>query len=592
MPKLEAILRLTQPLIPGEEVRAVLELRAPQPVEVEWVDISMEGIARWHTGSGKSRRSRSEAFLRKNTRFTLNTTLSGESSYNVRFPMPLGVPPTFNHSNASVGYAMRATASIPWAFDPHWNWPLRVDGAPPVAEPPKPIILRTPHGLELSLEKQSFGRGEALRGRIAWPGQAGEVDVVVREVVDLMSAYSGIFTASTEPLVASQRHGRAFGVRVNLDPNAPGGSAFAFQLPEDLTVGFQQNVVRMRWELCVQTQEVGMLWNSRHDQLRAPITITTQASSHAEVAVAPPVGDARLLAILREVATELGWSASEEGISRDVALRGQTLSAHVMWQRRGQMVLSAEVSFPSVELGLRVSQSSLMQSMLGGDIELGDGAWDGKHWVEGREATQVRAFLTPIAQFAQQNQLNLVHADDNSLTFERIDSQVSAPSLHVFVSQLDRLLAILPQVMSQVPTSAHLVVDVPRALRMAEVLNGLFVPSVAGFHGTLPSGQPLTARVVFGASGMARTLEVRVGELAEGTLDVGLGRAVEGLSGPVQALVSMLDEDAHIEMAHGIGKATVLLTGATPEVSPERVLQLGQWLVSASRAMTESGAFR
>ena len=100
------------------------------------------------------------------------------------------------------------------------------------------------------------------------------------------------------------------------------------------------------------------------------------------------------------------------------------------------------------------------------------------------------------------------------------------------------------------------------------------------------------ASVAFGASGMARTLEVRVSGLTEGTLDVGVGREAQSLSGPVHALVETLDEGVQIELSHGIGKATVLLTGTTPEVSSERVLQLGQWLVQASRAMSESGAFR
>jgi hypothetical protein len=583
MPKLEATLRLSQPLIPGQDVHAVLELRANQPVQVEWVDITFEGDAGWHTGSGKHRRSRREAVLRKATRLPLNTTLSGESSYNVRFPLPSNLPPSFTHASAYVSYAIRATASIPWAFDPHWNWPLRVDGRG-IETRPRPLVLRRTDGVELSLERDALGRGDVVRGRIAWPlpNAPSEVQIVFREVVGLITHGGSL----------SERMGRAFGIPVAIDPHASEGNAFEFRLPEDLVVAFQSPAVNMRWELCVQRVQTGILWDSRSDELKTNITILASPSAQGTIEAAPPVGDARLLAVVREVAGTLRWNASEEGLSREVALRGESFSAHAMWQRRTHMMLTAEVSFPNLELGLRVSQSSLVQRMMQGDIQVGERAWDATHWVEGREAEQVRAFLAPIVQFAQQNQLDLVHADDDSLTFERIDTQVSASSLQLFVSQLDRLLAMLPLAMSQVPTSPQLSIDLPRALHMAEVLNGVFMPGAAGFHGTLPSGQAIASRVVFGASGMARTLEVRVAGLAEGTLDVGVGREAQSLSGPLRALVETLDEDVQIELHHGIGKATVLLTGTTPEVSPERVLQLGQWLVQASRAMSESGAFR
>ena len=584
MSKLEANLRVAQPLVSGQAVEAVLELSAPNPVEVEYVDVLLEGKSGWHTGSGKQRRSRSETFLRASARVDLNKTLTGAHAYKFSFPFAEILPPSFTHSNAYVSYVMRATASIPWALDPHWSWPLTVDAPGPTGLRPTPQVFRRPDGVELSLERNVLGRGDILRGRIAWPlaDAPREVQVVLREVVGLVSITGSV----------RQRFGLCLAVTVAIDPHAAGGSAFEFRLPRHLTVAFQAGCVQMHWELCVQRVEAGLLWDSRSDEFKTPIAISSAPVTAVPLQLAPPVGDARLLGIAREVATALGWSASEEGLTREVPLRGQSLSAHAMWHQRAQMVLSAEVTFPSIGLGLRVSQSSLLQRVLNDDIQVGDRPWDSAHRVEGREPAQVRAFLAPIVQFAQQNELELVYADDDSLTLERIDTQVSAESLRRFVSQLGRLLATLPLAMSQVPTPASVSIDASRALRMAEVLNGVFVPGVAGFYGSLPSGHALSSRVVLAESGAPQALEVCVSGLGEGRLEVAFGRVAQGLSGSLQACLATLGEDVRIEVDRGEGRALVRLAVGANEISPERVLQLGQWLVQASRAMSESGAFR
>lgn len=585
MSKLEATFRVAQPLIPGENVQAFIELNATSSVTVEWVDVTLEGEVLWHTGSGKNRRSRRELFLQHRARIVENTTLHGQSTHNVRFVLDASLPPSFVHSNARVTYTARATASIPWAFDPHWAWTLQVDARGPIDVRPRPLILRRTDGVELSLERDALGRGDIVRGRLAWPTADAprEVQVLFREVVGLIG-HGGY---------VSERFGRAFGVPVAIDPHAPEGSAFEFRLPDDVICGFQTNVVQMRWELCVQRVNAGMLWDSRTDELKTNVVITAQPISKAPLELAPPVGDARLFAISQEVAAQLGWSASEEGVSREVALRGQALSAHVVWQRRAQMMLSAEVSFPSVGTDLRVSPITLMQRMLGQDVAVGEPAFDSAHWVEGREAQQVRAFLSPIVQFAKQHQLTLAHVDDDSLTLECADNEVSAASLHRFLTLLDQLLATLPLAMSQVPAPEHVRVDLPHALRVAEQLNGLFVPGFAGFHGTLPSGHPMRSRVKFAVADQQPVqLEIVVEGLPEGTLAIDAGRQATNLPGGVQSLLLELDEDVRVRMEEG--RATATVTGLTEPfvMQPERVVQLGTWLVRAARALGESGAFR
>ena len=584
MSKLEATFRVAQPLIPGENIQAIVELNAASQVSVEWVDVTLEGEARWHTGSGKSRRSRRELFVHQKARIVENVTLHGASAYTVRFALDASLPSTFAHANAHVTYTARATASIPWAFDSHWSWTLHTDARGPIDVRPRPLILRRTDGVELSLERDAFGRGDVVRGRIAWPTADAprEVQIVFREVVGLIGHAGHV----------SERIGRAFGIPVAIDPHAPEGSAFEFRLPDDVICGFRTNVVQLRWELCVQRVQRGMLWDSRSDELKTHVVISAQPISKAPLELAPPVGDARLLAMSNEVAAQLGWSASDEGVSREVALRGQALSAHVVWQRRAQMMLSAEVSFPSVGLSLRVSPSSLMQRMLEQDIAVGEPAWDAAHWVEGREAAQVRAFLSPIVQFTRQHQLTLAHVDDDSLTLECVDNQVSTASLHRFLSLLDQLLATLPLTMSQVPTPELVRVDLPHALRVAEQLNGLFVPGFAGFHGTLPSGHAITSRVHFGEDRKPERIEVVVEGLTEGTLAIDAGRQATNLPGGVQSLLLELDEDVRVRMEEG--RATATVTGLTEPfmMQPERVMQLGTWLVRAARALGESGAFR
>jgi len=234
-----------------------------------------------------------------------------------------------------------------------------------------------------------------------------------------------------------------------------------------------------------------------------------------------------------------------------------------------------------------------MKRLLDHDISVGEPAWDAAHWVEGREAAQVRAFLSPIVQFAKQNQLTLAYADDDSLTLECVDNEVSTRSLHRFLSLLDQLLALLPMTMSQVPTPETVAINVPLALRTAEQLKGLFVPGFAGFHGTLSSGHSIMSRVCFAETGhKPERIEVQVEGLCEGTLSIDVGRSAVGLPAAVQSLLMELGEDVRVRMEKG--RATAFIEGSTGAftVHPERIVQLGTWLVRVARALGESGAFR
>lgn len=563
MSKIEATLRLVEPLIPGEEVNASLTLLAKKPVTIDWLSWTLHGYERW--GNGTQHHAWASQRLLEGTR------LHGTIACPIRFVLPRDLPPTFSYGGAEISYVLRVDVSIPWARDPHWSWRLRLE-APRLLGPipHEPVVVRSEGGVELSLDRQCFVPGDVVTGRIAWPGKDAplEVHLGVRE------------------RLSGEAPDRRFGVILPLDRHAAAGTSFSFQLPPNLTPSFTTKWVTLRWDVYV-AQRAPTAFRD-FTQLTAPITIVSGAQEGQATAAstAPVVGRARLRDAAARVGYPMGWRTDEDSIDRTFEVGFLSLEASVHWDQRDRPYLVAELTMPSVMLGLTTRVRAFLDRLDTSSVLSHDLAF------VGHEPAQVQAFLTPILARAERNGLMLAKASDTCLVFECIDARGDDSTLRAFLRSIEDLLALLPEAMQAIPPMREVSVDVEAMRRFADALKGTFTPGDCSVRGTHALGHALHAHVLVPLAGeLPSHLEVRleglVGELS-------IARGGQLLRGPasLRGFAEALDPHIALEVGGGVGSAMLSVPERRVVVSPQVVLALAESLLRASQLASGNSIFR
>lgn len=550
MSKIAATLRIQEPVIPGEVVEATLVLVAVTPVKVDYVSWTLTGSA----NVGESWLDIAQA----SQRLMEAGRLHGTTTFPIRFALPRDVPPTFEYAGREIRYELRVDVSIPWAWDPHWSWRLRV-GVPRFEGtiPHEPVVVRSNDGVELSLERQCFVPGDVITGRIAWPSS----------------------DAPTEIHVGLRGQGR-FGVSLTLDRDDPEGTLFRFQLPPDLTPSFQTKWSSLRWEFFVADDQIDVV-------LTAPITIVSAAREEdASPKFAPIVGRARLRDAAARVGHALGWRTDEDSIDRTVQHGFSTLEASVHWDQRDRPYLVAALTMPSVMLGLTTRARAFLDRLDTSCVLSHDLAF------VGHEPEQVHTFLTPILARAEQHGLFLTKASDACLVFECIDARGDDSTLSAFLRSIEDLLALLPEAMQAIPPMREVSVDVEAMRLFARELKGTFTSGDCSVRGTLASGHALHAHVIVPLADASPThLEVRLEGLVGSFAIARDGMFMRGNAG-IRVFAESLDPNVAIEAEGGVGSAMLSVPQRRVVVSPQVILSLAESLLRASQVASGNSIFR
>ena len=561
MSKIAATLRIQEPVIPGEVAEAMLVLVAETPVTIDWVSWKLHGHA--HADQN------TPYFAEASQRLAEATRLHGTLTLPIRFVLPRDAPPTFNHPWAAIRYELRVDVSIPWAWDPHWSWQVRV-GVPPFEGtiPHDPVVVRSVDGVELSLDRQCFVPGDLITGRIAWPGNdaPNEIHIGVRE------------RAVGQP-------GRQFGVVLILDRDES-GMPFRFQLPFDLTPSFQSEWTSLRWEVYVAHKAPTTFRD--FVQLTAPITIVSAArEDDASPKVAPVVGRARLRDAAARVGHALGWRTDEDSIDRTVQFGLSTLEASVHWDQRDRPYLVAEITMPSVMLGLETRARSFLDH-----LDATNRLLDHALAFTGREAEQAKAFLALLLRFTKEHALSLVHASDARLVIECVDAGGDDSALRAFLMAIDAVLALLPQAMLAIPVMRGVSVDVEAMRLFAQELRGTFTPGDCSVRGRLASGHDLHAHVLVPVAGeLPSHLEVRLEGLLGSFAIARDCMFMRGNAG-IRVFAETLDPNVAIEAENGEGSAILSMPEQHLVVTAEVIMELAESLLRASHLASGNGIFR
>jgi hypothetical protein len=580
------------PVRVGEVFEVSLEIEAGAPVEVEWVDLTLQCVEGWAVGSGKNRVTRTHRHPSLTARVLGPTVLSGTSRHPVRFEIPLGQPLSHEGGSAYARYSLHAQASIPWWPDARVSWPLAVRDRASHAEPSPAVLASTASNLlDVALDSQRIALGGIVGGVVAvkhpWDGPP-IVDVTLREVLELVSWNGHVRT----------RHGRRYSVAVNVGSELGGKAPFRFRF-EDVPPTFETKTFRHRWELVFTPRHGGVIAAlagtfGAHD-LVVPVQVVESPSlaARSPTLVAPSIGDSRMQELLAEVVrSRPGWRV--EGLALERAAEGPhgAIEARVEWTPRERATyLRAVLEPPSLGLGLRIGPAGLLD-VLSADVAAGHPAWDAARRVDAREPAQASAFLAPLVAIAGET---LVSGTDDLLELERIDPTVSAESLASFVDLVDEVVQTLPRALAAIPPPRGTSCDRVAALRAARLVRGTFHPGDLALRGFLDE-RTLDARLVF-EDGEAKALRIDVAPVPEGTLHLGPGRDVASLASLPEAarpLAASLPAAVTVAIEGGRARVWVAATpGVLFGVDHERVLALAEQAVMLARSLgAEQGPFR
>lgn len=566
MSQVEATLRLVEPIVPGEEVHAWLTLLAPKPVTIDWLSWTLHSYERWSDGT--------QHLMRASQRLLEGTRLHGTMNCAIRFVLPREVPPTFSYGDAEISYVLRVDVSIPWARDPHWSWPIRVDA--PRWEgviPQEPVVVRSEDGVELSLDRQCFVPGDVITGRIAWPGNDAPPEVQL-----------GVCQRLPGPS-PDQR----FDVTVRLIRHAPAGTPFSFRLPSDLTPNFTTKWGTLRWDIFVAHRAPTAF--REHMRLTAPITLVRGAHGSSPAAstsvAAPVVGHARLLEAAARVGHAMGWRTEEDTLVRTVQAGFVSLETSVHWDQRDRPYLVAQITLPSLMLGLETRARVLLDH-----LDASASVLSGGLTFTGREGAQVQALLTPLLARARQHGLSLVRALDTQLMLECVDARGDDSTLQAFLRSIEDLLTLLPEAMRAIAPMRGVSVDVDAMHRFAGTLRGAFTPGDCSVRGTHALGHPLHAHVLLPLAGeLPSHLEVRLEGLVGELTIASDGQLMRGPAS-LRPFAEALDPHIAIEVRGGVGSAMLSVPERRVVVSPQVILALAESLLRASQLASGGSAFR
>ncbi len=435
----------------GGTHQASVVVDAKREVPIEWLRINLCGIERGTIGSGEHKTRKSWTFLNLRAELSGPKTLPvGRSEFPVRFDIPADVPPSFRGRAASTEYTADVRASIAWwpdakeSFEVHViiPWQPETEDQPLLfSSDPRGPKAREPH-VEGSLASSVYEPGAVVTGALA----LNNVQYNDYKALDVgLVAFESVTLPNRNP--SRHEHSR-YAVRLaTTNPSEGAAIPFKFRLPEAVPVTYISALWKLDWafEAHARISWAGDL------HLQVPITLIprsgdTERSPRPQHAP-PSVGSERVERIWNEVAESLGLSYGSDGMrgeAGDVELR-------VWREHRGRegVFLVGSVKYPSLHLNLMIEPASGLLRAFRGGFDFVDPPWDRRHFVEGREADQIRAFGIQLREVLPQ--FDFVRGDDGMFQVENQGSGQTGKELSDFCENVQSLAASIEPARVSIP---------------------------------------------------------------------------------------------------------------------------------------------
>jgi hypothetical protein len=469
-------LRLPRTVKPGQRVEADVVIDAKREVPVEHITATVRGEerARWSTGSGDSRRtySASREVLFTGARLCAARTLpQGRSEFPYVFELPADVPASYDSRGpAKVEYSIDLRVSIDWWPDAKATFEMLVEPRDTVYAPERLLTSTRPDGpsaREAHLET-------SLSSRTLQPGGTVEGAVALSNVADNDYRGIGVSLVGVETAWARGKEwvGEVFRYGIHLPVRAPSEGAtipFKFQLPDEVPPTYDSPLWRLRWHMEVKAD---IAW-ARDLKLTSPVEVVPQGSQPTAKTrshfAAPTVGNERIRAVWQSVADLRGLTFEDDRLEGS---RGN-VDIVVARHHRGQagVFLEARLAYPDLHLDITCAPKKGLQWVLKGrDVHLGDRDWDRRHHLAGRDAAQVRAFVSPMLHVLRA--LGTTRFDDRELTIDFRSAGGTKKPVDFVARAAVALAELLPRARAAIPPPEAMMEAHPRWEQLAARLTG------------------------------------------------------------------------------------------------------------------------
>ena len=436
-------LRIARELRPGGTSLALVVLTCRRPVEVEHVDVILEGREQWTYGSGNARASAGSTFMRIGARLSGARRLpAGVTELSTSFTLPGDVPASFA---GNIVYEMSVHVGIDWWPDAKQVFEIKVMPAEVASPPTEPRVYSSdpegPRGkerhIELSLASTWVRLGGVVSGAVALTNLARGSRTSL--VIGLRAEQSLYYPTrpfrsvvwghyQIDGTVAEPREGEMIPFRFALPIDAHPGY---LQLPRP---GGRPGLTALSWMLEIRA---GGGWGS-DTIMRVPFLVLPRSDrpGDAPLRMAPiAIGSDRLRALWEAVGAEHGLTYEEQSLRGDFGDTALTIRRDHMG--RDGVFLLAELTYPELFLELTVEPASAMRRLVGGDVEVGDAEWDRDHTVRARDEEQSASFLRGLLPAMAGAKLRRL--DDRALAIELRESGHTRSRLAGFIAAAKRL---------------------------------------------------------------------------------------------------------------------------------------------------------
>lgn len=481
-------------LFAGVPARIEIALDAPEPIDLDWIEVRLWGVQGWVVGSGKNRRSSKVRFPDLVNRVAESGRLpAGRTVLATTVTPPPEMPPSHEVKPAFARAYLHVRLSIPWWPDAtsRHTIPIRVVGPPWIERTPFATPRREGARLELALASTRLVAGEAIVGSCAAfqlaDDEQRDVELVLVPRLTLVSWWND-FTRSGGSLVAT----------VALPPGSGGRSVpFQFPLPAELTPTFAAKTHSLVWQFKAR---IGGFFGTKAEVV-VPLELvdpTTPAAPRA-VVVPPLLGDERVAAAFQAFAEHHGWryaiapdDASEPGMSAGEPFVEREVGDAVVrigYAYRGTAgaVVLARVEYPSLGLGLVAVPGSTLRHVFFEDVEAGIAAWDRAHYVQARFAEQTSPFLRRVVPVAATTDAGeLVRWDDDAIELEsRVTADLTPGQLAALAGRLEAIAGEIAAARGELEPPPGFVVDRAAWAELARELDGTLAIASLAITGTV-----------------------------------------------------------------------------------------------------------
>lgn len=414
-------------VVAGHDFEAAVVVEARTEVRLRTLEIALIGVENGAIGAGQPTVSRHTKVTYHQRPLAEGALAAGRHVYRCRLCLPAEVPPTCRGISGGMRYTLVARAALPW-------WPAVKDTreihvyGPSLPETPRPLLFASAGQgadglyLEGSLASNVLVCGRQLSGALAFGNIALSRP---RRVLLSLVAQEAVRGERSSGFRHARMEARRLQDELPLKQLSEGETIpFYLSVPVDLTPSHSGHHWQLRWFFEVRVQRQ---WK-RDLCLRVPIRVTEAASSVGMAPHgAPSVGSERLIALLKKVGTECGYSAADTRLCASVGgceivvTRG-TSDPHSM--------LVGMIRYPSLNLVLRLhsGKPSAEPARL-----LLPAARRGL-WLSARDRLQARSLLAPLGQTLAS--FDDVSMDDHRLRVARRGLRLEERTLRLFCEQL------------------------------------------------------------------------------------------------------------------------------------------------------------